>query len=400
MQIRRMKTLRASEKPVSREILVPDLRSSERVMEYLLAEFDRPERKHGSRLPGVRQIAKHLHVSVPTVHRAFQKLAQEGRIRTEIGSGTYLVTKAAKRTEGLSFALSFQLPPPGLTQAWAYLIYGGILHGASHAKPPITLKPIARQEEAIDYIVEQILDQRSSVDGLILFPAGNAALNEKIRQAYESSGKPVVNLNNPWMTTTANFVSPDYFSASNQLGRAWRGTGRKRVLLMLGDMLHGSVSGQLRMTGLLSGLEVDADNAIEYRMCVTKNTRVDGGRDAMRDVIESQKWIPDAVYCAGDRLALGTFHVLTERGLRVPDDVSVVGGTGLDLSDSAIPRLTRTKQPFEQLGKELVAMLRQRIEQNGASLPGRILPSPWIGGATTRPEENALLEMDPQPNEE
>src|ERR1043166_2759635 len=66
-------------------------RPSERVFEYLLAEFDRPELKHGSRLPTMREIANRLGVSQPTVQGVFRKLADEGRIVTKVGNGSFLV---------------------------------------------------------------------------------------------------------------------------------------------------------------------------------------------------------------------------------------------------------------------------------------------------------------------
>ncbi|MBI4025526.1 MAG: substrate-binding domain-containing protein [Verrucomicrobia bacterium] len=107
-------------------------------------------------------------------------------------------------------------------------------------------------------------------------------------------------------------------------------------------------------------------------------------------------WAPDAIYCAGDLLALGAVRALRERGLRVPKDVSVVGAAGVDLSGTLCPRLTATRQPLEQIGEELLAMLCQRIEQGGAAVTGRILPMPFTGGGTTRPEENVLLGISNQ----
>ena len=47
---------------------------------------------------------------------------------------------------------------------------------------------------------------------------------------------------------------------------------------------------------------------------------------------------------------------------------------------------------MELLGREALAMLLERIELKGTSLPGRFVPTPFMGGSTTRPEENALLD--------
>ena len=89
-------------------------RASERVMEYLVSEFDRPELKDGVRLPTIRQFATRLNVSPPTVHAVLQRLAKQGRIRTVGGSGTYLVSLPQKSAEAssdnLNIAMSIPLP--------------------------------------------------------------------------------------------------------------------------------------------------------------------------------------------------------------------------------------------------------------------------------------------------
>ncbi len=124
-------------------------------------------------------------------------------------------------------------------------------------------------------------------------------------------------------------------------------------------------------------------------------TEEDGCRE-LKPLLKRSDTLPDAIWCTGDMLALGALRALREAGREAPREVSVVGGTGLDLSETACPRLTRTRQPMEQVGMELVAMLCERIEKgHGFSLPGRVLPTPFMGGATTRPEENALLNLAP-----
>ncbi|MBI4023592.1 MAG: substrate-binding domain-containing protein, partial [Verrucomicrobia bacterium] len=81
--------------------------------------------------------------------------------------------------------------------------------------------------------------------------------------------------------------------------------------------------------------------------------------------------------------------------LRVPEDVGVVGGTGLDLSETACPMLTRVRQPLEEMGEALARMLSERIRRKAESLPGVILPTRFIGGVTTLPVENEELGIQP-----
>lgn len=59
---------------------------------------------------------------------------------------------------------------------------------------------------------------------------------------------------------------------------------------------------------------------------------------------------PTAIFAANDYLAMGLLRVFWDRGLRVPDDVSVVGFDGIEGSDFLVPALTTVRQPFARLG--------------------------------------------------
>ncbi|MBI4028416.1 MAG: substrate-binding domain-containing protein [Verrucomicrobia bacterium] len=372
-------------------------------MEYLLAELDRPNLKIGSRLPTTRQIAADLQLSVPTVHNVFRKLAKEGRIRSEVGNGTFLVSAPSKARSQVAIALGFWQPASSPTEVWGYRIYGGMLNAAMSSAKAITLLPLPRQEGGnLATLQQKLLNELSEVKGLIQFPYG--ANSEEIRLAFEAANKPVVNLNPPSELATSNFISPDFYGASYQLGKAWKQTGRRRVLLMLGWPAERSVSSRLRLAGLVNGLGLTLGDGISCHVVSVTNpeqydSKPEDGYNAMGGVLEGTDLIPDAVYCHGDPLAVGAVQALREAGLDAPRDVSVVGGSGIDLANLVCPGLTATYQPLEKMGEELVKMLCQRIEsgpKGAVSLPGKFLPMPFVGGATTRAEENVLLRINDQ----
>src|SRR5512134_1827641 len=137
-----------SQKRSTRDLAHSTRKPSERVIDYLLAEFDRPDRPAGSRLPTVRQLAGHLNVSVPTVHSVIQKLAREGRVRTEKGSGTFLVQKAAK-TNRLTVALGLPAPGSAMDNPWHHAMYAGMLAAALRSPTPVSFLP-ASSESMLD----------------------------------------------------------------------------------------------------------------------------------------------------------------------------------------------------------------------------------------------------------
>jgi LacI family transcriptional regulator, repressor for deo operon, udp, cdd, tsx, nupC, and nupG len=364
-----------------------ELRPRERVMEYLLAEFDRPELKQGSRLPTIRELSTRLNVSQPTVQTVFHELVRQGRIRTVMGSGTYLVSPRSKASGTLKVALSVPFAPLGSRELWGDRIALGIMQAAGHARQRITLIPLLHESKSARSWTQELLQERDEVDGLILFPHPQA---DEVSRAYEQVGKSVVYLNPPTEAATSNFVSPNYFHSGQELARAWRQTGRKRIMFV-GTAPDHSISERLLCGGLSSGLGPGVGKDVALSVIAVPSHDEDAAMRAMQQELADRASGPDAICCAGDYLALTVVRACRELGLRVPDEVSIVGGTGLDLSDSICPQVTRAKQPFEKLGHELVAMLCERISRNIASLPGVVIPSPFTGGATTRPSENDLL---------
>ncbi|HEX7008869.1 MAG TPA: substrate-binding domain-containing protein [Phycisphaeraceae bacterium] len=376
---------------------IQKLRPAQRVEQFLASQAAKLRGKPHQRLPSARQLAQELDVSPRTVATVYREFSKRGLLRTRVGDGTFLMPESAAQSPGGAWRIGMSIPrlPQGSAASlWNSLLYGGILDAAASLDPPAMVLPLARDNDD-DRMLEQVIHQRDHIDGLILFPHPRM---QRILASYAEAGRPVVCLNPPSVSSTTDFVSSDYFQASRRLGQAWRASGRSRVLYLVSGSLERSVSSQLRLSGLTVGLGSALGAGCAIWIESTAGPSVEDGAQAMRRVLASQP-PPDAVYCAGDFLALGVLDVLNEHGLKVPEQVSVVGGTGYDLSGSAQPMLTRCHQPLPEISSALVQMLRHRLEHPGSSVPGLFLPLPFIGGSTTLPEENQVLWQDDSASE-
>lgn len=72
---------------------------------------------------------------------------------------------------------------------------------------------------------------------------------------------------------------------------------------------------------------------------------------------------PTGVFCANDLLALGVLQELMRRGLRVPDDVALVGYDDIEYAEAALVPLTSVRQPRDELGRTAASMLFEEINQ-------------------------------------
>ena len=86
-----------------------------------------------------------------------------------------------------------------------------------------------------------------------------------------------------------------------------------------------------------------------------------GGVSAVSDLLDKGVR-PDAIICLNDAMALGAMHELQRRGIRVPDDVQVVGYDNVPEAQYSIPSLTTIDPHVEEYAKKAVDMLIERIE--------------------------------------
>lgn len=112
-----------------------------------------------------------------------------------------------------------------------------------------------------------------------------------------------------------------------------------------------------------------------------------GGTDAARQAI-SRMELPFALICHNDVTAIGAMHGLAEEGLRVPQDVSVVGFDDIALSDYTFPPLTTVAQDKYAMGRRAIAIVDRLLAGETVSgtewLPVRLV----VRGSTTRPSSS------------
>src|SRR5258706_16019170 len=95
--------------------------------------------------------------------------------------------------------------------------------------------------------------------------------------------------------------------------------------------------------------------ALEVRTAADADT-LEGGRQATRALL-SNGFLPTAIICVNDVTAVGALRELRERGIRVPEDVSVTGFDNVKLSEFCYPALTTVHIPRDRIGHIICASL-------------------------------------------
>ena len=71
-----------------------------------------------------------------------------------------------------------------------------------------------------------------------------------------------------------------------------------------------------------------------------------------------------AIFAVSDLFAIGVIRALKDAGLRVPEDVSVIGFDGIDLGNFLVPRLTTIQQPITKMAEQTVHTIIEMIEKD------------------------------------
>jgi LacI family transcriptional regulator, galactose operon repressor len=197
-------------------------------------------------------------------------------------------------------------------------------------------------------LIQEMLDRQ--VDGIVYAALTTATITAPALLAQQRA----VLLNCVDPDTSLPAVVPDEFeggrAAASELIRA----GLVHDVWVVGeDPTPNALAGPLRLQGILARFREGGHEPAGVVRC---EWAVADAYDALH------QWLgrgvrPTALICLNDRIAMGAYQALAARGLRVPDDVSVVSFDGSALSTWLRPRLTSVALPFTELGALAVQTL-------------------------------------------
>ena len=152
--------------------------------------------------------------------------------------------------------------------------------------------------------------------------------------------------------------------------------GHRRVAFMGGN-IETSVDARERYEGYREGLTA-AGLVLNPAYVRHGDFNVRHGYDAMRKLLELPAGErPTALFGANDMIALGAMQAAGEAGLRIPDDLSVVGFDDIETAQTVDPPLTTVRQPFYEMGLR-AARLLENLMDNPETVERRILVEPSL----------------------
>ncbi|MGV9560064.1 LacI family DNA-binding transcriptional regulator [Streptomyces sp. NPDC003522] len=207
------------------------------------------------------------------------------------------------------------------------------------------------------------------VDGALVF---SLHVDDPLPGLIQGAGVPTVFGGRPgWGdgTRDVRYVDSDNRGGAREAVRHLVGLGRTRVAHITGPLDQTSAADRLQGFRDVRG---DAD----ARLVVESDFTPGGGERAMRELLDRCPDV-DAVFAANDLTASGVLRVLRERGLRVPEDVAVVGFDDMvPLAEQTDPPLTTVRQDIEEMGRIMTRLLLRGPDRRGAGGSARDAGAP------------------------
>lgn len=257
-----------------------------------------------------------------------------------------------------------------------------LLSGALQARGYHVLVFLSGEPDAeIDHIIEEILDHQ--VDGVIM---ASVAVSSELAAQAEASGVPVVLFNRRQDAGRFTSVTSDNDGGGHAVGRFLLAGEHQRIAYVAG--WEGASTQKEREAGFRRAL-AEGGRALHDR--AVGNYRWGDAADAARALFDRPPARrPDAVFVANDHMAFAVIDVLRgELGLRVPDDVSVVGFDDARPAAWQAYQLTTVRQRARRMVEATVEHLLQRVEGEADGPPSEtIIEAPLIVRRSARVPAN------------
>jgi LacI family transcriptional regulator len=319
--------------------------------------------------PTIRDVAEKANVSVATVSRVLNgqsgfSAETEHRVREAIASLGYQYNAIARNLKTNKTNIIAVLLPQVETTFYVKILDGIENAAQSHGYSVIICHVGASGIRTQEYI-KMLMHRR--VDGII---GCSLPPKEEIDKFMAECGIPCVLASTLSTRYSIPYIRVDDFQASYAATTYLISKGHRKIAMLSGSKSD-MIAGKLRLDGFKKAMEDHGlpvhQNLIEYT-----GFSYETGLQATRNLLKRGAEFTGIVACC-DEVAVGAISAAYEFGIKVPEQLSVIGYDNTKTAKMAVPRLTTVSQPLYSMGKQAFDMLCTEMEQGKRAL-NRILP--------------------------
>jgi DNA-binding LacI/PurR family transcriptional regulator len=325
----------------------------QQVKEAIKESIERGELKPGEPLPGRLELCRLFGANRLTVDRAIAELVREGWVVAVKGKGTFVATPQERSRQQTVLTFAVVWSHYGIHENNIY--WGPLLRGISHEAGEVGARLLFR-EVPPDFYADLFHEVRA--DGLIVLAP--LVEDELILRQLRDRHIPFVATSSAYGDERLPCVDTDNFAGVKAaLEHLWQ-LGHRNIAMINLDLKQTDL---LRRWEAFQKLMGDAGYRLDPRWALLFPDRRLGVREeVVRQWLDSVP-LPTAMFVADYETTLVVLKVLRERGIKVPEQLSVVGFDDPASAAFLDPPLTTVRQPVEQLGRRAVQKLTDALRK-------------------------------------
>ena len=337
-----------------------DIPKYRRVYEDLFSAIKTGVLKPGDRIPSEAELGKHYHSSRITISKAVNELTLHGMVSRRAGSGTHVLAPAV--SSGHVFGLL--IPDLGRTEIFEPICHGMMQSPLSKPHSLLwghSMGEAAQQEKEAEHLCHQYVAQK--VSGVFFAPLeftpAKDAVNKRIVAALDHAGIQIVLLDRCYapyaMRSKYDLVGIDNRRAGFLITQHLLRHGVKRIVFVARPLSASTVTSRIagyREALLAHGIRPHPD--------LVRRGDPDDISFLQKTLKESK---PEAIVCANDFTAARVMAGLASCGIRVPDQIRIVGIDDVKYASLLPVPLTTQHQSCADIGTMAMATMLQRLEK-------------------------------------
>lgn len=229
-----------------------------------------------------------------------------------------------------------------------------------------------RQEEVYISMLK-----RKQVDGIIMM--GSKKTTEELEEL--GAVYNIVQCAEYKIVENIPYVSADNEGASYDITKYLIGDGRDKIAIV-GTKDESSMSSYLRQKGFLKAMQDSRLNIYEH-LFVYGEYSYSKTYEEITKLLNSGEELPNGIFAMSDKMAAACINAIKDHGLRVPEDISVVGFDNIDIAKMISPHITTVSQAKQELGYMAMDMLIDMIN-NGDKRNNMFIPHEIVVRESTR----------------
>lgn len=337
----------------------------EQTRTLIISQILSGELKAGAALPSEIRLSESLQVARSTVRQALSSLERDGLVRRIHGKGTFIHEEAAQRLQSSNEL--FALVVPETETAFYPSLQRSFEQAAAVFQKQVI---ICNSHDNLDKqasIILQLIDL--NVAGVAIVPTSSMATPAFHIRQLQKHGIPVVCCSRPVLGTESPLISIPFEKVGLRAGKEIRRAGHNNVAFFCCGATPASVAYEAGFRKSL-GSDVKISVFAASDCAPTDYQRVTEKCAVALDHMLASDHPPTAIFCSFDSLAESLYVLLTQRGCRVPQDVSVVGVGGVFRGGGLSRHLASVTVDEFSLGEQAIELLA-RMRRNELAIDAR-----------------------------